>query len=226
MRSISLVFRRGPAPLFVWPVAAAVVAALPLSLPGPVMPPDAAFTPWFESRGVSVEIARQPSGPAWIRGRGTISAPAAKVAATLSDFEHYRDLFAPGVRQANVLERESPSSARLHFVWPYPFPYMNRDAVVRYEALPRPEGGFRIAWHSAPGPKDPKEGTRIERVVGETVIEPDVPEKCRVVYTYFGDLGGKFPAWAEEKAWREEPVQYFRAICRRLGLPDLEKGDR
>jgi hypothetical protein len=44
-----------------------------------------------------------------------------------------------------------------------------------------------------------------------------------VTFTYFGDLGGKFPAWAKEKAWREEPVQYFRAIRRRLGLPDLAK---
>lgn len=212
-----VVFRAGQAPLF---VLAAAVAGAALPLPAP--PPDAAFDPWFVSRGISVEIARQRSGPAWIRGRGAISAPAAKVAAALSDFEHYRDLFAPGVRKADVLERKSPSTARLHFVWPYPIPYTNRDAVVRYEAMPGrgPEGGFRISWHSDPGPKDPKEGTRIERVAGETVVEPDGPARCRVVYTYFGDLGGKFPGWAEEKAWREEPVQYFRAICRRLGIPD------
>jgi hypothetical protein len=58
---------------------------------------------------------------------------------------------------------------------------------------------------------------------GETRIEPAGAEASRVTFTYFGDLGGKFPAWAKEKAWREEPVQYFRAIRRRLGLPDLAK---
>lgn len=44
-----------------------------------------------------------------------------------------------------------------------------------------------------------------------------------MTYTYLGDLGGKFPVWAQEKAWREESVQYFRAIRRKLGLPEVPK---
>lgn len=195
----------------------AAAAVLGQVLPG--MPSDASFTPWFTSRGVAVEIARQSSGPAWIRGRGEIPASAARVAAVLSDFDHYRDFFAPAVRKADVVERESPTAARLHFLWPYPFPFANRDAVVRYELTS--EGGvFRVSWHSDPKPKDPHEGTRIERVMGAAAVEPAGPDACRVTYTYFGDLGGKFPASAVEKAWREEPVQYFRAIRRRLSLPD------
>jgi hypothetical protein len=59
-----------------------------------------------------------------------------------------------------------------------------------------------------------------ERVLGETRVEPLGPSRCRVTYTYLGDLGGKFPAWAQEKAWKEEPVQYMRAIRRRLEIPD------
>lgn len=185
-------------------------------------PADSAFTPWFTSRGVAVEIARQQAGPPWIRGRGEIPAPAVAVARVLSDFGHYRELFLPAVKKADVLEAD-PSFARLHFVWPYPFPFSNRDAVVRYESVAREAGGCRIAWKTDSRPKDPAEGVRIERVEGETSIEPAGPDACRVVYTYFGDLGGKFPAFASEKAWREEPVQYFRAIRRRLGLPDLPK---
>ena len=186
------------------------------------MPPDAAFTPWFASRGVSVEIARS-AAPPWIRGRAEIPAPAAKVAAALSDFRRYRDLFAPGVKKADVLESPAGgTSARLHLVWPYPFPFSNRDAVVRYEAE-EANGVYRISWRSDAREGDPREGTRIARVEGETRIEPAGPEAARVTYTYLGDLGGKFPASAEEKAWREEPVQYFRAIRRRLGLPDLPR---
>ncbi|HYK43494.1 MAG TPA: START domain-containing protein [Thermoanaerobaculia bacterium] len=187
-------------------------------------PPDSAFAPWFVSRGVSVEIARSPGGPPWIRGRGEIPAPAAKVAAVLSDFRRYRDLFAPAVKKADVLESHA-GGARVHFVWPYPFPYSNRDAVVRYESAEE-NGAWRISWRADARPGDPAQGTRIERVEGETRIEPAGPEACRVTYTYFGDLGGKFPGWAQEKAWREEPVQYFRAIRRRLGLPDLPAADR
>ena len=201
-----------PASLF---LAAASCVAAPV-------PEQAAFSPWFSSRGIQVEIARSPSSPPWIRGLGTIPAPAARVAAALSDFGRYLELFAPAVRKADVLGRE-PGSARIHFVWPYPFPFANRDAVVRYETSDLPGGAFRIAWNADARPEDPKEGRRIERVEGETRIEPAGPDACRVTYTYLGDLGGKFPASAQEKAWREEPVQYFRAILRRLGLPDLRK---
>jgi hypothetical protein len=74
------------------------------------IPPDSAFAPWFSSRGVTVEIARMPAGPPWIRGRGEIPAPAAKVSAALADFGRYRDLFAPGVarRPGPVFPRAAP----------------------------------------------------------------------------------------------------------------------
>ncbi len=189
---------------------------------GPAAGEDLDFAPWFTSRGIEVRISRPAAGPPWIRGRGEIPAPASRVAALLSDFSRYRDLFAPAVKKADVLESDG-ASARIHFVWPYPFPYTNRDAVVRYQVEELGGGAFRIAWKSDPRPGDRREGTPIERVSGETRVEPAGNEACRVTYTYLGDLGGKFPAWAQEKAWREEPVQYFRAIRRKLGLPDLEK---
>jgi hypothetical protein len=191
------------------------------------IPADLSFAPWFTSRGISVDISRQPSGPPWIRGRGEIPASASTVAAALSDFGRYRELFSPAVKKADVLDREG-RAARLHIVWPYPIPYSNRDAIVRYESASAADGGAVISWRADAKSGDPREGTRIERVAGETRIEPAGEGRCTVTYTYLGDLGGKFPAWAQEKAWREEPIQYFRAIRRRLGLPDLTKvvGDR
>jgi hypothetical protein len=204
---------------------ASVLAFGALAASGTI-PPDLRFEPWFTSRGVSVEIARPPASPPWIRGRAEIPAPASKVAAALSDFGKYRDLFAPALRRADVLDRGG-GAARLHLVWPYPFPFSNRDAVVRYEFSELPAGAYRLAWRADARPGDPKEGVRIERVEGETQIEPvdGSAAACRVTYTYLGDLGGKFPKSAEEKAWREEPVQYVRAVRRAVGLPDLPKAD-
>lgn len=192
--------------------------ALLLALGGTV-PADLSFAPWFTSRGVSVEIARPGGGPPWLRGTAEISASAEKVGEALRDFDKYREVFSPAVKSAAVLGRTS-DGARLHFVWPYPFPYRNRDAVVAYRCRKDEDGVFTLEWKSDPAPGDPKEGVRIARVAGETRVEPLGGNRSRVVYTYLGDLGGKFPAWAEEKAWREEPVQYMRAIRRRLGLPD------
>ena len=177
------------------------------------------FADWFTSRGVNVEIARVSEGPPWLRGTGELPVAAEKVAAVLTDFQHYKDLFGPALRSARVLEAGDGSS-RVHFVWAYPFPFKNRDGVVLYRSEKSEAGPFVLSWKGDPRPGDPKEGVRIERVSGETRVEPLGPSRCRVTYTYLGDLGGKFPAWAQEKAWKEEPVQYFRAIRRRLSLPD------
>jgi len=192
---------------------AALVSAIPADLP---------FEKWFTAHGAQVEIARKPGSPPWLRSTAELPVGAEKVASVLTDFRHYAEFFSPAVKKATVLDSEG-GGARLHFVWPYPFPLRNRDAVVSYQPE-RGEGGrLVLTWKNDARPGDPHEGIRIERVAGETVVEPLGPDRCRVTYRYLGELGGKFPAWAEDKAWREEPVQYMRAIRRRLHLPDLPK---
>ncbi len=186
------------------------------------IPEDLSFTLWFASRGVRVEIVRTPAGPPWLRGTAELPVSAEEASAALRDFDHYREMFSPALKAAAVLDRGA-DSARLHMVWPYPFPYRNRDAIVEYRAEKLEGGGLLLSWKSDSRSGDPKEGTRIERVAGQTHVEPAGRGRCRLTYTYLGDLGGKFPAWAQEKAWREEPVQYFRAVRRRLGLPDLPR---
>lgn len=183
------------------------------------VPDGRAFVDWFSARGVRVEIARASAGLPWIRGTGNVAAGARKIADVVSDFRAYRAIFSPAVKKATVLAADG-SSARLHLVWPYPFPLRNRDAVVSYRLAPLPDSGFVLSWSDDARPGDPREGVRIARVAGETRIEPLGADRSRVTYAFLGDLGGKFPRAAEEKAWRAEPVEYFRALRRRLGIPD------
>lgn len=185
------------------------------------VPDGFAFEDWFSSRGVHVAIARGRGSP-WLRGSGEIPAAAKNIADVVSDFRGYREIFAPALKKATVLAADS-SSARLHLVWPYPFPLRNRDAVVSYQFAPFPGGGFVLSWSGDARPGDPREGVRIAKVAGEARIEPLGPDRSRLTYTFLGDLGGKFPRTAEEKAWRAEPVEYFRALRRRLGIPDPPK---
>jgi hypothetical protein len=102
-------------------------------------------------------------------------------------------------------------------------PIATPSSATRWRKSKGGAGGYRLSWKSESKPGDPKAGTRIERVWGETRIELAGADACRMTYAYVGDLGGKFPVWAQEKAWREESVQYFRAIRRKLGLPEVPK---
>lgn len=182
------------------------------------IPADLRFTPWFQEGGIAVAIARVPEGPPWIQAVAELPAAADRVFGAVTDYAAYRKFFDPAVERVAVLESAS-LEARLHFVWKYPFPFRNRDGVVAYRGERLSGGAFLLSWRDAARPGDPAAGVRIGRIAGETRIEPLSPVRCRVTYTYLGDLGGRFPKSLEEKAWRHEPLGYVLAIHRALGLP-------
>ena len=207
--------------LSLWLLAAArgksVMFAAWLALPAAI-PAELLFEPWFQEYGVTVSIARVSDGPPWVRGVAELPVGADVVFGIVTDYAHYLDLMSPVVRDVTVLEK-GPESVRLHFVWRYPFPFRDRDAVVAYRHEKLPDGTFRISWRDAARPTDPGRGVRIRHVAGETRIQPLGAGRCGVTYTYLADLEGRFPRAAEEKAWRKEPVGYILALRRRLGLP-------
>jgi hypothetical protein len=194
-----------------------VIAVLTMALLTPI-PADLELQPWFSEHGVGVSIARRPERAPWIRGIAELPVAAETVFAVLVDYAGYEALMSPAVKEVAVLEQDG-RRARLHFVWRYPFPFRNRDGIVAYDAERLAEGAYVVSWRDDARPGDPAEGVRIERISGETRIEPLGPDRCRVTYTYLGDLGGRFPKMLEEKAWRHEPLGYMHALRRRLGLP-------
>ena len=184
----------------------------------PAAIPESGFEPWFVEREVAVSRTRVAGETPWIRAVAELPAPAHEVYAAITDYAAYRAFFDPAVTKADVLD-VSNEGARIHFVWPYPFPFRRRDAIVEYRGERLAGGAFRVVWRDAVRDSDPREGVRIARVAGETRIEPLGAARCRVTYTYLGDLGGSFPRVFEEKAWRHEPLGYVYALRRRLGIP-------
>ncbi len=108
-----------------------MIAFLTLAALASAIPADLPFEKWFTAHGVQVEIARKPGSPPWLRSTAELPVSADKVTSTLTDFKHYKDFFAPAIKKADVLDSEG-GATRIHFVWPYPFPLRNRDAVVSY----------------------------------------------------------------------------------------------
>jgi hypothetical protein len=136
-----------------------------------VVPADLRFEPWFIDRGVAVSIARVPKGIPWVRGEAELPVSTGTVFELLTNYDGYEEFMSPVVKEVTVLER-APTGTRLHFIWRYPFPFRNRDAVVLYQAEPSEGGAFVITWRDDARRGDPSEGVRIARVAGETRVEP------------------------------------------------------
>lgn len=182
------------------------------------LPKDSDFRPYHEEDGVKVEIVQRESGPPWVRGTGEVPATVDAIQAALTRFDTYAELLDGMVKSAKVLE-SAKDSARLHVVYPYPFPFKNRDAIVRYQ-YERAGGTFRLQWKQDPKPGDPEEGVRIEHVEGETLVEAVAGKGARVVYTYVADLGGDFSQGTRERAYRKEAPHYFAALRKAVAPRD------
>src|SRR4051812_17440396 len=115
------------------------LALLLLATP-PARPPDAAYAPLAEKDGVTMTIAREPGPHPWIHASAHLDAPVDRVVAILEDFDDYRKTFDPFYQKADVLDHGADGAARLHFVWHYPWPFRNRDAVIAYSIEKRADG--------------------------------------------------------------------------------------
>ncbi len=193
-------------------LVAQLAAALFLFAP----PPDSAFEPWFEEKGVAVARAMQPQRPLpWIRGVAELDAPPAEIARVLGDYAGYEAIFEPILESVRVLEAQG-DTARVHLVWAYPFPLRDRDAIVAHRLVTRPDGSVLLECSGDPREGDPQTGVRIATVEGRTEVLPREGGGSRVVYTYYGDLGGDFGRGGNERAWRGQPVHYVESLRRAL----------
>jgi hypothetical protein len=183
------------------------------------IPDTGAFKPLAQDNHVAVAIVRNGDQPPWVEATHELPVAAEKIYDLLADFDSYANVFAGSVKTARILDRK-PDSARIHIVWPLPWPMKNRDAVVSYEAK-KEAGLYRIDWVQNAQKGDPEEGLRIEHVMGRTVIEAKDATSSLVRYTYYGDLGGDLPDFIKEASYKEEPVVYFNAIRKKLALPGV-----
>jgi len=193
-----------------------ILFALALLAAHPEIPAEADFKPSSTESGIA-ESRAQAAGVKWpfVRGDGGVDATCDEVKTVLFYFEHYEKFFSGVVRKAKVLAKDD-ASARVHFVWAYPWPLHDRDAVVGYTLEAVDGGGWLLSWHDDAQSGDPKTGVRIAHVEGATRMVPAGEKKCAVTYTYYGDLGIDISKSVNEKVWKTEPVKYFEAL--RKGL--------
>ena len=197
-------------------IVASLIGAAPAT-PALSAPPDESFASWFQKDGVDVSIAR--SETPWIRASTEIAAPAADVEAAVTDFDRYEKTFHPMFKKLDVLERAGDRT-RVHAVWPFPWPLRDRDGIFEYTTEHSDGGVTTLRWTNGARPGDPSTGVRINGIGGSLRITPLGKDHCRLLYTYYGDLGGNFGKSRSDKAWRGQPLLYFGAIRRAVEKQD------
>lgn len=190
-------------------------AVLLLLAAAPTRPPESAYAPLAEKDGVSMTIARQPGPHPWIHASAPIDAPCDRVAAIVTDFDHYQATFDPFYQKAEVLDR-GDDVVRLHAVWHFPWPFRNRDAIIAYRVEHRSDGSVVVSGRDGERPGDPSEGVRIHDVDLQIVAVPSSSGACTFLYDYYADLSGNFGKSQNEKAYRGEAPVLVNAIRRAL----------
>ena len=185
-----------------------------------IFPED--YTEWVVANEVTVEISRtgDKSHP-WIRAHYTFPVDPEVLRSYLCDFDHYHEMFTPGVKKVEVLANGKTCEGRLHVVWDFPWPFRNRDGVLAYVVDLPSDDVFNLNWTSGAEAGDPKEGVRISSIKGRTSVKDLGDGSCEVTYEYLGNLGGTFPQWLKEAAWKGEPQEYFHQLRTAMGLGDL-----
>ena len=202
-----------------------MIALLIVLLAGPAyeLPANDEFNKWVEKHDVTVY--RAETGDAdrpWIRATYELPVSASTLEDYICDFDRYEEMFSPAVKKIEVLENGERCHARLHVVYKFPFPFKNRDGIIKYSVERRSDEHFILHWASAHTKGDPSEGIRIEHILGATHITKLPDGTSEMTYEYLGDLGGTFPDWFKEAAWKGEPPHFFAALREGMGLGSIK----
>ena len=165
-----------------------------------------------EDDGVLIEV--HPTDSPYTMVRGTTRLPIAKrdIEAALLDIAGFSRWF-PGLSAWSVVEK-SDTSALVYGQHELPWPFKDRDYVVRYTWRTDASGVFLLESRAVidEGPPQRDGVVRLLQARSTWKLEPKGPTETRVQYTYNGDLGGSFPDLLRTMLWKREVPKVFAAL--------------
>lgn len=175
-----------------------------------VAAPAGAWKLLAEKAGTRIEHQKDEQGRTELRVSGRITAPCADAEAVLRDIQSY-DQWMPGVhvwrRIPDARGREIYYS-RIEF----PFPFSDRDYVVRYDKRAGPQGVAITAQSVRAGPEPTASAVRMTDVFSQWTTERDDAPGCLVRYWERSAIGGMVPDWMVEKSFAEEAAGLLFAL--------------
>ena len=202
-------------------IAGAAVAAAASASATPPTQPDG----WRElarGDGVVIEARPAPGGVTIVRGTTVLEHSLEAIRRVLLDLERF-PMWIRGLVTWTVLARGA-ADAVVYGRHDLPWPLADRDYTVRYTWTSEAERVVLEARSTVEAGPPPVPGVvRLTAVHSIWEVEALAPERCRVSYTYNGDLGGTVPRFVQETGWKREARELFQslgaAIRRARGAP-------
>jgi hypothetical protein len=190
----------------------AVSLAVWVAGPGASVRADEGWRELARGEGVVIETRPTPGGVTVVRGTTELPLSLDAVRGVLLDLERFPE-WIRSLAVWTVLTR-GPVEAIVYGRHDLPWPLSDRDYTVRYTWRSEAERFALEARSTAEAGPAPAPGVvRLTAVHSTWEVERLGPERCRVTYTYNGDLGGAVPRFVEEAGWRREARELFQGLA-------------
>lgn len=161
--------------------------------------------------GVVIEARPAPGGATIVRGTTVLEHSLEAIRRVLLDLERFHT-WIPSLSTWTVLARGA-ADAVVYGRHDLPWPLADRDYTVRYTWTG--EAGRFVLEARSTAEAGPPPVPGVVRLAVHSIwqIEALGSERCRVTYTYNGDLGGSVPRWVQEAGWKREARELFQSLA-------------
>ncbi len=206
-----------------------IVPAALLALLAGASPAGAAAADWTlrrDAEGVRV-WTRPVEGSAYHEFRGTVSvrAPVARVVTWIGDAERMPEWFFR-CREAELVERLSPTEGVSYVVLHLPWPLADRESVIHWRIADTEGGATVVRMENAPDRLPPREGrVRVPNARGAWELTPQSDGTLEIALQMHFEPGGRLPGWIVNTVVVDMPYWTLRNLRDRLATGEPHRDE-
>lgn len=143
-----------------------------------------------------------------------------EVAKLLDDVSRYNQ-WQDNCEVSELVKRIDENEQVGRYTSPTPWPFTDRDVVMRMRKEEQSDGSIKYFLQSTPDayPRD-DDFMRIEDAEGLWFVKPVGPEKTEVIYEFYADPGGNVPNWLVNMFIVQGPFNSFVRMRETLATMD------
>ncbi|MBD66091.1 MAG: hypothetical protein CME62_12845 [Halobacteriovoraceae bacterium] len=166
------------------------------------------------------------SGIVPIKFEGVLNHHASKVISVLADDTRKKE-WLPRTEKTKILEKKSLSDFTVYYRYSSPWPFLDRDFVIRNLAeVNKEEKWVKVKLESVEHAKDPgredKSTVRGYSYGGYSIIQALDDHTTRVEMGFMNDFGGNIPTWIINIVQKKWPYGFIKNLRSQLAKKDIK----